>query len=144
MGTVSGHPPLEGWQAGGPQGQLSWVAAKLHWFGPILWAPWSVCLRVIGRMFVAWIMLALFMHFQPKYTYTYLDQHLCNSLDKHPILVLARAFISFLCRIWRSKMVRNKRQQSCNKVRAHDLCRVIDISLYSVIFFTTSRESNHQ
>jgi hypothetical protein len=88
----------------------SWVATKLRRFGPVCRpldpcaCTWLAgCLSLGLCLLFSCILSQIHLH-------TYLDQHLWKLLDRHPILVLVRAFIPSLCRNWQSKLVCNERQ----------------------------------
>jgi hypothetical protein len=78
-----------------------------------MWVLPSLCLLVIGREFVTWIMLALFMPFSVQiHLRIFLDQHLWNPLDNDPILMLSHYFYMYYAGIDTLKVVRNERQQA--------------------------------
>jgi hypothetical protein len=83
---------------------------------PQLWASdWecvSLHLRCVSSLIRPVGSCLCFLPFYAQnHLHTFSDQHLWNPLDNDPILMLARAFIPLLCRIWWSKFICNEHQQ---------------------------------
>jgi hypothetical protein len=93
---------------GGPSGpwQVSWCCPKSVSCssGPLDPCEARWCVLISRRLCTLDLACSFHSFLAQIHLHTYLDQQLWNSLDKHPILVLAFIIIPFLCRIWRSKL----------------------------------------
>ena len=99
-----------------------WLVEKIFpWIddvSPCLWlcffscvaVKWAFLILVLVRVFMPWIILASFFHFEPKFTYTFLDQHLWNLSINHHILTFIPSDALILRDSWRSKSVEIDRQ----------------------------------